>query len=49
MWLDLVYVVFLDDVVLVVSHVCCCCAYTCNGDILVLIEMMVVCYVCVAE
>ena len=33
----------MDDMVVVVSHVCCCCAYTCKGDVLVLSKMLVVC------
>ena len=40
---DLVVVVFLGDVVVVVGYVCCCCVCTCKGDLLVLLNMLVVC------
>ena len=33
----------MDDMVVVASHVCCCCAYTCKGELLVLLNMLVVC------
>ena len=41
--LDLVFVVFIDDVVVVLHTFCCCCVYIVKGDILMPRKLVVVC------
>ena len=41
--LDLVFVVFIDDVVVVIHTFCCCCVYIVKGDILMPRKLVVVC------
>ena len=43
MMLDLVFVVFIDDVVVVLHTFCCCCVYIAKGDLLMPRKMVVVC------
>ena len=46
---DVVFVDYLDDVVVVYDHVCCCCVLIIHGDILVPRNYMVVCRLYLAE
>ena len=48
-YVDFVFDDYIEDVVVVCSHVCCCYACGDCGDLLVLRKCMVVCYVEVAE
>ena len=40
---DLVFVDYLDHVVVVCDDVCCCCVHAFNGDILVFRKLLIVC------
>ena len=43
-YVDLVFVDYIDHVVVVLDDVCCCCVHAFNGDLLVFRNYMVVCY-----